>query len=303
MFLAVCPNPSVDTFIWVNSLEPGQVHRAKRERRFPGGKGVHVALAAAELGEEVVLLGFWGGETGIWIKKECQRRNVKCVGPELNEWTRTCITFKSDGEYDDTELLGPGPSITTEEYENFTMIFEENLKNAHVVTLSGSWPLNAPVHGYASLVRSARKMSVPVFLDATGETFRAGLEEKPYAIHLNYNEATAISGHTGINEIIGYFRTYVKLAAITAGKDGLYVNLDDKILHGNVKLDNIYSCVGSGDCLTAGLATGILHEIDIEEMLILGVACGGANCLRPDLGMLYQHDVKKLMEKVEVKFI
>ena len=56
MLLAVCPNPSVDYSIWIDSLEPGKVHRATREERYPGGKGVHVAMAAAELGEDVTLL-------------------------------------------------------------------------------------------------------------------------------------------------------------------------------------------------------------------------------------------------------
>jgi 1-phosphofructokinase family hexose kinase len=302
MFLAVCPNPSVDTFIWLESLEPGKVHRAMKEERFPGGKGVHVALAAAELGEPVVLLGFWGSETGSWIKKECRKRNIECIGPELNDWTRTCITFKSDGVYDDTELLGCGPSISSEDYSAFTRLFEKYIKQAGVVTLSGSWPSGAPSYGYAELIRTAKTEEVPVFLDATGDHFKAGLDEQPFAIHLNLNEARFFTQMYDIEQIIGYFKKYVKLAAITAGKDGLYMNMEDKILHGKVELDKIYSAVGSGDCLTAGLAIGLLHEMDTDEMLVLGVACGGANCLRPDLGMLYQHDVKKLLKEVEVFF-
>ena len=153
MILAVCPNPSVDTYVWVDSLEPGKVHRATREKRFPGGKGVHVAIAAAELGEEVILLGFWGGETGSWIKNECLKKNIKCVGPELNEWTRSCITFKSDGIYDDTELLGTGPEITKENYREFIKIFKKSSDLAQVITLSGSWPAGAPDEGYAAMIK------------------------------------------------------------------------------------------------------------------------------------------------------
>ena len=141
-----------------------------------------------------------------------------------------------------------------------------------------------------------------MFLDATGDHFKAGLEEQPFAVHLNLNEARTVTRLNDIEPIIEYFKQYVQLAAITAGKDGLYMNMEDKILHGKVELDKIYSAVGSGDCLTAGLATGVLHDMDTDEMLVLGVACGGANCLRPDLGMLYQHDVKKLQGEVEVYF-
>jgi tagatose 6-phosphate kinase len=300
MFLAVCPNPSVDTFVWVDSLEPGKVHRAIREKRFPGGKGIHVALAAAELGEAVILLGFWGSETGNWIKDECQRRNVTCIGPELPSWSRSCITFKSDGIYDDTELLGTGPEISAADYQEFIKYFNQYLNEAGVVTLSGSWPEGAPHDGYAVMIREAKRRKIPVFLDATGDPFKSGLEEKPYAIHLNANEARSFTGLPEIEEIIAYFNNYVKLAAITDGKNGLYMNAGDNILHAIVKLDKIYSAVGSGDCLTAGLALGLLNKLDAEDMMILGVACGGANCLRKDLGMLYQHDVKKLLKEVEV---
>jgi tagatose 6-phosphate kinase len=85
MILCLCPNPSVDTYVWVGSFEPGQVNRVRKEQRFPGGKGVHVALAAAELGEEVCLLGFWGGPTGKWNRRSCGEKSVASFGPETEE--------------------------------------------------------------------------------------------------------------------------------------------------------------------------------------------------------------------------
>jgi len=301
MLLAVCPNPSVDTFVWIESLEPGKVHRALREQRFPGGKGVHVALAAAELNEKVTLLGFWGGETGTWIKNECQKRNIHCIGPQLKEWSRSCFTYKSEGIYDDTELLGCGPEITLEEYHDLINIFSDIVNRCDVITLSGSWPNGAPDQGYSEMIKIARTVDKPVFLDATGESFKKGLVENPYAIHLNSVESRSITGFTDIREIIMHLRKYVDLVAITAGKEGLFLGLEDSILHGKVMLPEIYSAVGSGDCLTAGLAISVKNKMTMEEMLKLGVACGGANCLREDLGMLYKRDVERLLDKVEIK--
>lgn len=301
MFLAVCPNPSVDTFVWVNSLAPGQVHRATSEKRYPGGKGVHVALAVAEMGEQVTLLGFWGGETGQWIKNECKKRNIHCIGPDLNDWSRSCFTFKSEGNFDDTELLGCGPEISDETYQEFMNAYNDQVKNAHVITLSGSWPKGTTPDGYAQLIKEANKFHKPVFLDATGEPFKRGLKENPYAIHLNYAEGSEISFLTNVRDMVKYFRQYAQMVAITAGKKGLFFGVEDKIFHGNVTIDHpVYSAVGSGDCLTAGLAIGVMNKMGTEEMLKLGVACGGANCLREDLGMLYRHDVERLLERVEI---
>jgi len=300
MFLAVCPNPSVDTYIWVESLESGKVHRASREKRFPGGKGVHVALAAVELGEEVTLLGFWGGETGRWIKNECRKKNINCIGPELEDWSRFCYTYKSQGNYDDTELLGCGPEITPEEYQKFIDNFDQIVIKSDVITLSGSWPKGAPDQGYANLIRIARNFEKPVFLDATGKPFELGLYENPYSIHLNYTESKIVTGLSEIRDIIAYFRKYVELVAISKGKEGLFLGSEEKMSHGKVTLDTIYSAVGSGDCLTAGLAIATKNKMKVDEMLKLGVACGGANCLREDLGMLYKQDVEYLLDKVEI---
>ena len=303
MLLAVCPNPSVDYYIWIDSLEPGKVHRAKREMRYPGGKGVHVAMAAAELGEEVTLLGFWGAETGRWIKDECLKKNIYCIGPEIAEWSRSCYTYKSDGVYDDTELLGYGPEITSEDFRKFISDFKLAAEGSDVISMSGSWPVGSPPTGYAELIKAANKFGKPVLLDAVGEPFINGMMERPYAIHLNYNECKSLTGLSGITEMIRYFGKYAEIVAITDGEEGLYLGIDESIIHGKVKLDNIHSAVGSGDCLTAGLATGIIRKLKKEDLVRLGVACGAANCLREDLGMLHKSDVERLLDKIEISLL
>jgi len=300
---SVLPNPSVDYYIWTDSLEPGKVHRASREIRYPGGKGVHVAMAAAELGQEVTLLGFWGAETGRWIKNECFKKNINCIGPEITEWSRSCYTYKSDGVYNDTELLGCGPEITSKDFRLFTREFGLAVEDSNVITMSGSWPKGSPPQGYAELIQIAKKSRKPVFLDATGEPFRNGLKERPYAIHLNYNECKSFTGFSGIPEMIDYFGNYVELVAITAGPKGLYLGFDESILHGKIKLDHIHSAGGRGDSLTAGLATGVIRKMKTDDLVRLGVACGAANCLRKDLGMLHKSDVERLLDKIEISLL
>ena len=72
MILCICPNPSLDKFIWLENIHPGKVNRISRQEWYAGGKGVHVALGIAELGEECAVLGFWGGETGRQVKQFCE---------------------------------------------------------------------------------------------------------------------------------------------------------------------------------------------------------------------------------------
>lgn len=69
MILCLCPNPSIDKFIWVEDFKTGKVNRVKKELSYPGGKGVHVALGIAELEEDCAIIGFWGGPAGKWKKR------------------------------------------------------------------------------------------------------------------------------------------------------------------------------------------------------------------------------------------
>lgn len=140
MILCICPNPSIDTYAWIDSITAGKVNRIKKEQRFPGGKGVHAALAVAELGEEVHLLAFWGGPTGKWIRKNCEKYGVICHGPEIADWSRTCFTFKSENTIDETEILGCGPSVNSNDLKKLKQVFQKLLSKADCVSMSGSWP-------------------------------------------------------------------------------------------------------------------------------------------------------------------
>src|SRR5699024_2460514 len=76
ILITVCANPSVVSFWKVGSLERGTTNRSEKESFFPGGKGIHTALALAELGQQVTTLGLWGGQTGRWLQHECNRRDI-----------------------------------------------------------------------------------------------------------------------------------------------------------------------------------------------------------------------------------
>lgn len=301
MILCLCPNPSVDTYVWVSSFGPGQVNRVRKEQRFPGGKGVHVALAAAELGEEVKLLAFWGGPTGLWIKNICEQKGIKCFGPELEEWTRTCLAFKDKGQYDDTELLGHGPEITGKDFKYFMQLFEELAPESSCITMSGSWPSGAKGDEYAQLIEKAKTIDKAVFLDCTGDQLQYAIKKSPYSIHLNHSEGKNLYNETNSEDLAERLSTDCELAALTAGADGLYLCGNNEFVHTQCHVDTFFSAVGSGDCLVAGLAVAYHRQLNIVGSAILATACGSANCIRPELGMLYNSDVVKLSDKVVVK--
>ncbi|MEY3451489.1 MAG: hypothetical protein RL711_1315 [Bacteroidota bacterium] len=299
--LVVCPNPAVDIYAKIDSFKQGGTNRIVEETQFPGGKGVHVAMAAAELGEKVVLLGFWGGPTGSWIKKEIEERfpSIQCVGPEVTGWTRCCYTFKSNSDFDDAELLGTGPTLTENNIEAFQDTFEKYINNSTCVCLSGSWPKGAPQNGYANMIKVAKANHKATFLDCTGVQFENAIKMKPYMVHLNKKEVCEAYGVNDIKEAIAQLVKTCDYAAVTDGAKGLYLADSTSLIQASCTLekDKIYSAVGCGDCLTAGLVVAYVRNLNNDALAKMAVACGSANCLRKDLGMLYAQDVAMLLEQ------
>lgn len=300
MILSLCPNPSVDMYLWLPKILPGEVHRSEKEQRFPGGKGVHVALAVVELGEKVSLLGFWGGPSGQWIRQRCEEQGITCDGPEVEGWTRTCLSVKSESEFNETEILEAGPLIHAEDFHQYQKAFQELMLKADGITMSGSWPKGAPADGYAQLIGIAKQHQKKVFLDCTGEQLQHALAQKPFVVHLNKNEGASFFHDKDPEKMATLLARECEYAAVTDGAEGLYLasNGGTALVHAQCAVDQVYSSVGSGDCLLAGLAVAFKNNMKLEEAARLAVACGAANCIREDLGMLYRQDVEMLEKQV-----
>lgn len=304
MILCLCPNPSIDKFIWVEEFKPGKVNRIKNEQSFPGGKGVHVALGVAELGEECALLGFWGGYPGKWIKEYCENRGISCYGPDVDEPNRTCLTFRSDGDLDGTELLEAGPFIDEEKIDLFRLEFTRLLDTTSAVCMSGSWPKTKTGIEYTEFIVSAKKKGIMTFVDCAGKSLINILAANSYCIHINNHEGFEIFKEHSPLKIVNTVLKSCDLVAISCGADGLYLSTKSQpVIHASCNLDRIVSSVGSGDSLMAGLVVAHSKKLNLSETAKLSVACGAANCLREDLGMFYKKDVDRLVAKIEATHI
>jgi len=302
MVLAVCPNPSIDTYAWLETFEKGQVNRIRVVDEFPGGKGIHVAMALKELGCPVSLMANWAGSNGEWIKSNARLTGIEMLGPQLTGNTRKCFTFRSDidKKFNNTELLEPGPKMTAEDWESFVFQFNLALKDCSLVCLSGSWPKGAPDDAYYQLLQLCEKVGKIAILDCSGIQLKNALKGKFFGLHINEDEAETNFGTKQHSEISKLLKNKISLLALTKGKDGLFLHLDGDYAHANVLLKEVKSTVGSGDCLTAGIAYAVFKEYSLDQIASYGAACGAANCMNEDLGILRQEDVQQLLPLVKV---
>ena len=129
MILNLCLNPSIDSYAHISAFKTGEVNRISKLKEYPGGKGVHVALALAELKADSRLLGFWGGAAGDWIKKQCEALKVASNGVSVSGNNRKCYTFISENSaLHHTELLEPGPELNADDFEKFLKVFRPQIR-------------------------------------------------------------------------------------------------------------------------------------------------------------------------------
>jgi 1-phosphofructokinase family hexose kinase len=305
MILTVCANPSVDSFWSVKELKKGTTNRSRKETFHHGGKGIHTAFALNELDQHVTTLGLWGGQTGNWLRQQCQKKSINTIGPAVEPWNRLCITIKSNSKWNETELLGSGPETDKKTRKSFHSAYHQYIENENIaaVIISGSAPGGFKDDIYYQLTTEAKEHEIPVFVDASGPLLEQTLAAHPFGIHVNQKEGQELCSRKNPVDIVKWISEYCELAAITAGSDGLYLTFRDEIFHAFYKIDdkNIFSTIGSGDCLLAGLCLAYLEDSNPKYWARFATACGSANCLHPQLGMLKAEDVKDILPKVTIE--
>ncbi len=303
MILSLCPNPSKDCYAWLDKFELGGVNRIEGLQEYPGGKGVHVALAIRELGGLSRLFANWSGGAGEWIKDACVKKGLEISGIKLEGNNRKCHTFRSlNPDILNTELLEPGPNMKTENWEEFKTCFKAEMKKVNLICFSGSWPTDAPKDAYLQLINLTEK-GKKIFLDCSGTQLKEALKSSFFGLHLNEEEAFKLCGSTDFETLLETLADKVELVALTRGKEGLWMRYKGVTYISNVKIDKVISTVGSGDCLTGGILWALEQNLEPSEIAAYGVACGAANCLNEDLGMFKREDVEKLLPKVNCKII
>ncbi len=157
---------------------------------------------------------------------------------------------------------------------------------------------------YTRFIVKAKKKGINTFVDCSGKGLIDVLAANPYCIHINNHEGFEVFQQHSPLKIAGAVLKDCDLAAVTCGADGLYLaSKNHSTVHANCKLDSIFSSVGSGDSLMAGLVVAYKRKLNLSEIAKLAVACGAANCVREELGMFYKRDVEKLIAKTELTII
>jgi len=283
MILTVTPNPMLDKTLYVSKLAIGATHRAQRAITIGSGKGINVARTLLQLGEQVLATGFLGGYTGEQVRKLLDDEKISHDFVETKAPTRIGFTVFDETPNDYTAIFEPGPELVAEEVERLVEKVCQFLPRCKALALCGSMSCAGFDDLYFRLIRAARAMNVPVFLDSYKEPLRLGLAAQPNFLKPNRDEALQTFG-IDIREPHGMKAMLHELAQtgarwifLTDGERPVGVYAEGQYFLATPPRINYVNGLGSGDAMVGAFLCGWLRKMSLEDLICFTVAAGAVN--------------------------
>ena len=180
------------------------------------------------------------------------------------------------------------------------------MKEGDIFVLSGSIPKGLNSDIYRDMILQCNEKGIKTLLDADGDSFRYGIEAKPYLIKPNIDELCRYTGKDlkTQDEIISvakeFIKSGIKEVVVSLGADGALFVTENKCYKADALKVPVQSTVGAGDSMVAALAHGLDCGADEIERLKLATAMGAASVMCSGTQAPEQETVKKLYENVKV---
>ena len=304
MIVTVTMNPAIDKTIEIDRLNRGNLNRIEKIEYDAGGKGINVSKTIHELGGESIATGFLGGNAGRVIEEVLDSRGIKhdfvWVEGETRTNTEVC---EQDGTV--TELNEKGPEITPEQLTNLLEKLDDLADDNVLFILAGSIPGNMEKDIYARIIERVHKKGAKVLLDADGELFRKGLEQKPDMIKPNQWEIEELQGFShGVSdkELINTAKKMqtdgIDTVVISLGKNGALFVCGNYVAKGMPLKVDVHSTVGAGDAMVAAMAYSFEKKMEPRETARLCMAVSAGAVMTVGTKPPEKQLVKQLMKQV-----
>lgn len=312
--LTLTPNPSLDISGTVDQLTLNEKSYVYDERRQPGGNGINAAVVAKNLGANVVVTGFLGGDTGREISDLLKKIKLPQDFVVIKNRTRSNVTVSQAQTHLQTRLSFSGPKIAKSEVAVLIKKIKEK-QISHLV-IGGSLPPGMSSNDLGRIVMLGHKMDVPVIVDVPGDILVKVVSAMPFFIKPNLLEFQALIGKkiTSRDEIITEalkVNRSVPVVCISSVEGGALLVTKDKIVFGKIEEVKVRSTVGAGDSMV-GAITYFMHkqkngcesrELDLEEMMRWGLAASAATLSNTGLQIGNKKDTHHYLNKIHIERI
>lgn len=308
-------NPCIDMGVSVDTVEPEHKLRCGQPRREPGGGGLNVTRAIAELGGKSTAVFPAGGKTGDLLKflvghyctgKFCDQRGVPVMAP-----TRENVIVTETSTGNQFRFNMPGAEVSHEEAHACLQALVDGVASVEsgdghhgLAVISGSLPPGVEPPFVRTIIDAVRDVGGRVVVDSSGPALTEALGAGVCMVKPNRRELAqtiggispdetdpAVVGTAAMNLARKHNVTYV---LVSMGGDGAVLAMKDGYAHCAAPKVDVKSATGAGDSMVAAAVLAIERGCSPEEILRDGVAAGAAAAITPGTELLKRPDFERL---------
>jgi len=307
MIYTMTLNPAVDRELTVPEIEFDSVLRAEQWRVDYGGKGFNVSRLLNSLGTPSVALGFAGGRSGELLRDGLHSLGIDTDFNWVQGETRTNVSIVSNAQGRYVKANEPGPTISAAEIADLLEKVRSLATSGDWWVLAGSLPPGVPATIYADIIEVVQSCQARVILDTSGEALIHGCHAGPYLVKPNAYEAHKLTGLPvdSLTEIAAAAQAVQKLGTtvvvISMGKDGAMLVEEGQVWIAKSPKIEERNPIGAGDSMVGGLVWGLDANLELQEALRWGVACGAAAASLSGTGVGSRELVESLHAQVSIE--
>ncbi len=306
MITALCLNPCIDKTLRIDGFEYGGMNRVQSADILGSGKGVNVAVAAAQLGLKAECIGFLNEGNGEPVERRLTDAGVQTRFIRLGGQVRTNIKLLDLSRDVVTEVNEKGALVVERKLDEMLDLVCRRAAQSEYLVLTGSLPPGCPADYYKTIMLALKDQGCKCVLDAEGDSFLNGLQGRPFLIKPNQYELELSVGRrlTGVDEVCAAAKELVAAGAqnvaVSMGADGALITNGIQSFF-SPKMDiEVQTTVGAGDSMVAGLLMGFSAGKALPEVLACGVACASASIVSTTQGVFLRLDYEKLLPEVKI---
>lgn len=305
MALVLTLNPSLDKWYWIKDFYEGRSYKVRDMKYTVGGGGINVAKVIHEFNEQVIVMGFTGGDTGRHIEMELDRIGIPYSFISIKEESANTIRILSQNDVV-TEIMEEGPYVYSEDVSKLYELYKELVPNGDLICACGDIPKGLPIDILYNLIILAKKYNKKFFLSSKGEYLRSGIKAIPYFVYLTKEEledylGCSVDSNMEIIQAGKYLsQDGIEIVMIYLDNEGVYVFFQGYIYMIRVPKVEVVNYANIRDSMIGGYMASLMRKYDFEFTLKVSVACGLANATVVEPGKIDMATMKKIMNELVI---
>jgi len=303
MILTICPNPSIDCTIELDSLNVGKLNRVDSKVETYSGKALNVAMGIARLGEEAFATGFMFENHGRMFEHVLDREGVKhqFVYDKGNARVNYKIIDKRSML---TEINDRGETVEREKQQELIEYIKKISSDYDIIVMSGSLPKGVDSSFYGEVLSVIPK-DKKIIVDAEKANMLSAIgSSEIFMAKPNLRELEAFTGKDvrDLHDMVRASRKYidkgVKNVLISLGAEGAVLTNGEESYFCKSASVAVNSTVGAGDCMVAAACVGLKKGVPMRELLRMSVAAGTAAVTTSGTNLFYHDKYKEIYAKI-----